>query len=146
MKSEEQLKLPGGSMAWWETAQDWRTPPPKCPWNTRTNVHLWALLLRSSIIPFPSFIRKRMSRKQKRREVKEEGGAQIALLLTSFLCIPNHVSTTFKVRQVKHFSPHCPQNAKYIQVATFFLNMSENEIPSPFNTSQPCFHALMSNS
>lgn len=65
-----------------------------------TDLHLRALLIRSSIIPFPSFIRKRIRRKQKRREVKEEGGAQIALLLTSFLFIPDYVSTTFKDRKL----------------------------------------------
>lgn len=63
-----------------------------------TDLHLRALLVHSSIIPFPSFIRKRMSRKQKRREVKEKEGAQIVLLLTSFLCIPDNDSTTFKDR------------------------------------------------
>lgn len=68
-----------------------------------TDLHLRALLIGSSIIPFPSFIRKRMSRKQKRRKVKEERGAQIALLLTSFLCNLDHVSTTFKDRELKHF-------------------------------------------
>lgn len=111
MKSEEQLKLPGRSMAWWETARNWRTPPPKCPWNTRTNVHsypqtstsgLYLLVPPSSLSP-PSSEREWAGNKRGGRS-KKKGGAQIALLLTSFLCNPDHVSTTFKDREVKHFS------------------------------------------
>lgn len=85
-----------------------------------TGLHRTALLIRSSIIPFATFIRKRMRKKQKKREVKVKGGAQILPLLTSFLCIPDHVATTFKDKEVKPFFTHCPQNAKYIQMAPFY--------------------------
>lgn len=104
MKSEEHLKLPGGSMAWRETAEEGRTLPPKCSRkHGSTDLHLGALLIRSSIIPFPS-IKKRMNRKQKEGSQRKRGNTDSATTMTSFLCIPDYVSITVGDRVLKHLS------------------------------------------
>lgn len=77
MKPDGHLKLPGGSVVWWETAQEGRPPPLKCLTLpqlkcTHTHVHSYAQtptpgLIHCSIIPFPLY------QKEKEKETKEEG-------------------------------------------------------------------------
>lgn len=68
-----------------------------------TDVHLGDLLIPSSIIPFPSFIRQRMSRKQEEGSQRKRGSTDsyYSDFLPEFQI---SVSTTFKNGEQKHFS------------------------------------------
>lgn len=118
MKPDWHLKLPGGSTAWWETAQEGRPPPLKrltLPQHTcaliRTDPHPGARLNHCSIIPFAP-----LYQKEKERETKEEGSegrrwVQIALLLWLPSCAFQVLWPSFKDKELKLTSPPSSQNS-----------------------------------
>lgn len=117
MKSDEHLKLPGGSMAWWETAEEGRTLPVNRSRHTYTDMHSYPQTSTAglSLLVPPLSLSPPLSKREwagnKRGGKSMKNNTDSATSLTSFLGIPQ-LSRTENWNTFPSFSWKCKIHTK----------------------------------